>query len=255
MKNNLQKELWRERASLKEMRSTMDPADTKGLKNKYIDLTHKTCLEREINFSAKDRVLDFGCGTGRLSSWLGDFKIGEVVGIDLSPEMIDSAKKRYPASENIKFLIYNGSKIPFPDNYFDKIFSTWVLQHIVDEGQFKEIIRGLNRVLKKDGQIIFIEQTMQKSYLEKYPQTNVIYKVQRSPQDYIKILRENGFDLVKWYPINYRRGIFYKIISVYFPSFLDILINLLVKIDLFSTRWMGASKDKYTDSLFIFKKL
>lgn len=66
--DNFQKKLWVQRASLSGIRSTMNPADKKGLKNSYIDPTHKMCLNREMNLSSRDKVLDFGCGLGRLSA-------------------------------------------------------------------------------------------------------------------------------------------------------------------------------------------
>ena len=68
--NDFERKLWGERASFGGIRSTSDLADAKGLKNIYIDLTYKTCLGREMSLSPKDKVLDFGCGLGRLSAWV-----------------------------------------------------------------------------------------------------------------------------------------------------------------------------------------
>lgn len=68
--DDFQKKLWEERASLDGITGTLDPADTKGLKSSYVDLTHKTCLGREMSLSPKDKVLDFGCGLDRLSAWI-----------------------------------------------------------------------------------------------------------------------------------------------------------------------------------------
>jgi len=254
MMDNFQKNLWRERASLGD-RGVLDPADKKGLKNKYIDLTHKIILEEEMKLSTSDKVLDFGCGAGRLSSWIANFEVSKVIGVDITPEMIDRAQENYSSKKNLKFLNYNGSKIPSSDDYFDKVLSVWVLQHIVEESKFRETIRELGRVLKKNGQIFFIEQVMQRNSSEKYPQTDYIYKLQRSPKNYIKTFQESGFRLIEWYPVNTGRGIFYKFIVIGLPFFLSFLTPLFVRIDLFLTRWMKVSKDKYTDSFFIFKKV
>src|SRR5689334_20099347 len=44
------------------------------------------------------RVLDLGCGHGSLLAWLGEqgAKAGNLVGVDLVPERIASARRRYP---------------------------------------------------------------------------------------------------------------------------------------------------------------
>lgn len=46
---------------------------------------------------------------------------------------------------------YDGFNIPFPDNHFDGILSTQVLEHVIDDIQ---IISEMHRVLKSNGKII-----------------------------------------------------------------------------------------------------
>jgi SAM-dependent methyltransferase len=254
--DDFQRKIWAEWSSLGRLQSTIDPDDIKGLKNSYIDLTHKLCLSKEGRFLAKDKVLDFGCGVGRLSVWVADSGPHEVIGLDATPEMIDKARRQYPAKENLKFFSYDGSKIPFPNDYFDKILSICVLQHIVKREKFQAIIQELNRVLKPTGRILLIEQVTRQTTLQKYPRTDHNYKILRTRQEYIDPLQERGFRLVKHYTVNARgTGLFYKLIARnLFPAFLKPLIGLMARFDLWWAREKGIPQEGYVDCLFIFEK-
>ena len=63
-----------------------------------------------------DKVLDLGCGNGRLIDLLKDLDI-KYVGIDSSEKLISLAKQKYPKHE---FLKANALKLPFKDNSFVK---------------------------------------------------------------------------------------------------------------------------------------
>jgi SAM-dependent methyltransferase len=76
-------------------------------------------------------ILDFGCGVGRLAIPFSQITSGEVLGIDVSPDILQIAKahaKVYEAS-NIKFIVYDGKTLPSTAQ-FDLINSYIVLQHI-----------------------------------------------------------------------------------------------------------------------------
>ena len=51
-------------------------------------------------------VLDFGCGSGRFSYWIARW-VKKVVGLEVTPEMIDLAEKNRTA-RNVEFVIYDG---------------------------------------------------------------------------------------------------------------------------------------------------
>ncbi|MBV9869588.1 MAG: class I SAM-dependent methyltransferase [Frankiaceae bacterium] len=69
-------------------------------------------------------ALDFGCGPGRLTGALAQ-SFDRVVGVDISPSMLDSARKNY-ASERISFA---QSTRDIESGSVDLIYSTFVLQH------------------------------------------------------------------------------------------------------------------------------
>ncbi len=71
-----------------------------------------------------DRVLEIGCGTGLLMMRLADHD-GEVVGVDLSPGMLEHARAR-----GLNVQESAADKLPFEDASFDLAYSFKVLPHV-----------------------------------------------------------------------------------------------------------------------------
>ena len=83
---------WSRRAKKGFLASGIDPADRKGHKNHYIDLLQKMALGEVLELKGSEIALDFGCGSGRFSYWLGP-RVRKVVGLEITPEMIELAEK------------------------------------------------------------------------------------------------------------------------------------------------------------------
>ena len=88
------------------------------------------------------RVLDVGCGTGRMAAVLAERYNATVSGIDPSVEMLEVARER--ASRGITALERGAAEnIPFPDCYFERALMQLVV-HLVDRPQaFAESYRVL----------------------------------------------------------------------------------------------------------------
>lgn len=103
-----------------------------------------------------DKILDLGCGNGRLLELFQDKNI-EYIGADNSEKLIVIAREK---ANNINqkvrtnFIVADALKLPFPDNYFDKIYSIAVFHHIPSEEYRLEFLREVKRVLKQDGLLI-----------------------------------------------------------------------------------------------------
>ena len=97
-----------------------------------------------------DRVLDIGCGNGRLLELLKDKNI-EYIGIDSSEKLIAIAQKRYPSK---KFLVADALNLPFPTDNFDIVFLIAILHHIPSRAFRLKILQEANRVLKPNGLLI-----------------------------------------------------------------------------------------------------
>lgn len=102
-------------------------------------------------------ILEIGVGTGNLASKFLNNNC-EIIGIDQSREMLLIAKQKYP---ELKVRLGEFLKIPYDNNYFDIIISTYAFHHL-NESEKVIAIEEIIRVLKDDG-IIVIGDLMFKS--------------------------------------------------------------------------------------------
>ncbi|CAH1193347.1 hypothetical protein PAECIP111893_00440 [Paenibacillus plantiphilus] len=95
----------------------------------------------------QSKVLEFGVGFGRHVEYLDELSNIEVYGVDQSPTMLDSLKNRLADKQeliNRMILIEPRTKLPFPDKFFDIVYTVSVLIHIRPEhlqGILAELIR------------------------------------------------------------------------------------------------------------------
>ncbi|WP_162292984.1 class I SAM-dependent methyltransferase [Actinophytocola xinjiangensis] len=91
------------------------------------------------------RVLDFGCGAGRLTQALAGHA-DEVVGVDVAPAMLATARSLSPPA-NCRFVLNETSDLSaFESGGFDLVYSELVLQHLpapVIETYLREFLRVL----------------------------------------------------------------------------------------------------------------
>ena len=97
-----------------------------------------------------EKVLDLGCGNGR---WYPVFKEKKVdyFGVDNSEKLIEIAKENFP---DAKFFVGDALNLPFPDNFFDKVYSIALLHHIPSEEFRIKLLKEAKRVLKPGGILI-----------------------------------------------------------------------------------------------------
>jgi len=97
------------------------------------------------------RILDAGCGPGVYSEWLADHG-AEVLGLDISPKMVEFAKKRVGGKATI-LQADIGQPLSFLKNMtFDIILSTLALDYVRD---WDSVFREFFRVLHQPGYFIF----------------------------------------------------------------------------------------------------
>ena len=96
------------------------------------------------------RVLDCGCGTGRLSQALAETTASKVWGVDPEPEMLRVAADNVPASVGLK--PGRAEDLPFRDGWFERAVM-WLVCHLVDRPL---AFRELHRVLGRDGRLVVV---------------------------------------------------------------------------------------------------
>lgn len=98
------------------------------------------------------RLLDFGCGNGRLLDFLEKEKTDlEYQGADVSRGLIEIAKEKHPTKTFI--VLKDANKLPFESESFDLVVAIAVFHHLSPE-MARKTLQELKRILKKDGEII-----------------------------------------------------------------------------------------------------
>lgn len=183
-------ELFNERADqltgINAVMSSSDDAMTTH-KNKFRDFVTRKALVQFLQPNSADVVLDFGCGIGRLSKWIAP-KVKQLVAVDISPVMIEKAKKWNPLL-NGDYRVLNESD-SFQPEFYTKIFTCWVFQHM-DETQLKEVLNQFHVSLQNKGRVVILEQISKDNKM----QEGVL--LQRSSAFYISLFEEANFTCIQ----------------------------------------------------------
>jgi len=97
-----------------------------------------------------NRVLDAGCGNGRLSEIVEKSK-ADYLGVDISERIIEKAREKYPKNKFEKKDILD---LQFSEGEFDLVFCNAVLQHIPSQGYRILALENLFYILKPKGYLI-----------------------------------------------------------------------------------------------------
>jgi len=125
----------------------------------------KQFLKAEISFvlsriKHNDKVLDLGCGYGRVALKLLE-KAKTIVGIDISKDNIELAMKTFDKHDNCEFFVMDAVDLKFADNTFDMVIcvQNGISAFKVDP---LKLINESIRVTKKGGTVLL------SSYSEKF---------------------------------------------------------------------------------------
>ena len=104
--------------------------------------------------SRNSEILDYGCGIGSFTEKIIKYNPKKIIGIDISEVSIDKAKKKAEELKiNIDYRVDNCEKTSFDNNSFDIVYGTGIIHHLQTEKCLNEIYR----ILKSNGNLIFIE--------------------------------------------------------------------------------------------------
>ncbi len=103
---------------------------------------------------AGDRILDFGCGNGRLLQLFENKNI-EYFGADVSQKLVDLAQKKHTGPKiHFQKMDSDQLSLPFADNFFNTAYSIAVFHHIPGTKVRKELARELWRVIQPGGYVV-----------------------------------------------------------------------------------------------------
>src|SRR5215510_2914510 len=165
----------------------------------HLDITSKTI--RRMDLRPGERVLDLGCGSGwatRLLARLvgeGPEGFGQVVGIDISDEMIRQARTASKDFENILYVWGSAQQIPWEENFFDKMLSVESFYYYPDQDR---ALAELFRVLAPRGRMfILINLYKDNPYSLQWVDKLKVPVHVRSSAEYIELLKKHAFENVE----------------------------------------------------------
>jgi SAM-dependent methyltransferase len=93
------------------------------------------------------RWLDVACGPGLVTRALAP-RVGQIVGVDLTPAMVEMARRESAGVENARFELADASRLPFPDGAFDGAVTRFSMHHMPAPGR---VVREMARVVRPGG--------------------------------------------------------------------------------------------------------
>ncbi len=166
--------------------------------------TYSSFVQKAIqlmNIQPCDKIIDLGAGAGRNACLMMNYLSGkgELVGLDISSEMVTQFESRCTNFTNAKIINQRIDK-PLPyENEFDKVFISFVL-HGFPHNVRRQIIRNAFKALKKQGEFFILDYN-EFSIKEMPLYLKIPFKLIECPyafdfveKNWQKILTEEGFN-------------------------------------------------------------
>ncbi len=145
-------------------------------------------------FVKNKRVLDVACGEGYGSYLISQWEADSVVGVDISDEAIEKAKKNFKR-DNIDYFVQDATNMQkLKDNDFDVVVSYETFEHVSDVELF---LKEIKRVAKPDATII-ISCPNDYYYYPEEDKSNPFHTRKFSFDDFKKITENNLGTHVKY---------------------------------------------------------
>ena len=227
---------WDARVSLDRLRSVIDPEDAKGRKNRIIDGAQKRALSRALGPVRGLRVLDLGCGSGRIVSWLRDAD-AVAVGVEPSEPMLRHARALSPQLP----VVAGVGRLPFRSKSFDAIVTVGVLQYVLAEpAVIDELLGEVRRLLTPPGVFVALEQV-----------TTARLGRGGAAAEYVEALRSGGLDVQRTDGVRIAASRVMHVSLALSALPVPIAAAALLRE---GRRWAGERADPYADVIFVARK-
>jgi len=154
-----------------------------------------------------EKILDLCLGTGRAASWMAQAvgEKGEVIGMDISKNMVEVARKRYGGLENVVFIQKDVTESWVYQNYFDGIFTSFAL-HELPESERSGALEQSYLALKERGRLVIAEFNPQISGMRKTLLLVFFKLFERENLNFFlfdqnEVLQRVGFKGIKVFPV------------------------------------------------------
>jgi demethylmenaquinone methyltransferase/2-methoxy-6-polyprenyl-1,4-benzoquinol methylase len=111
---------------------------------------------RAARLSKGGSALDVACGTGKLTAALAGAvgPEGQVVGVDLSPAMLDEARRAFGEMPGVEFVLGNALALPAEGGTFDAATIAFGLRNLAS---FEDGFREMARTVRSGGRVVCLE--------------------------------------------------------------------------------------------------
>lgn len=164
-------------------------------------------MAHDLGIKKKDRILDIGCGRGRVASHMALETGAHVTGINLDNNQLEAARKfalGSGLSEHTHFqqADLNDIPYPFPDQSFDGIYQIQVFSYAKD---LLKLFKELHRLLKPGAKLAFLDWVRLSNYNPEDPHhANLMKRIKPligaigtpSAEEFADLLKKTGFDVL-----------------------------------------------------------
>ncbi|MEX0652733.1 MAG: metalloregulator ArsR/SmtB family transcription factor [Phycisphaeraceae bacterium] len=133
-------------------------------------------------------VADLGCGTGSITADLARF-VGQVIGVDNSPAMLDAARQRTAGQDNVDLRQGDVEAVPIDDNVCDAVMQVLVLTYVPEP---RRVVQEMHRILKPGGTVVVVD--LLKHDREDFRRQMGQQSLGFEPAGLCELLQEAGFD-------------------------------------------------------------
>lgn len=109
----------------------------------FAEVSHVDHLAQVAGLKPGMRVLDLGCGTGKITEYLAQTTGADITGIDYIPEAINQARTRCARNDRLHFTVMDIAALDFPPASFDVVVAIDTLYFTPVEETLRQIVRLL----------------------------------------------------------------------------------------------------------------
>jgi len=166
-------------------------------------------MMHDLDLETGHKVLEIGCGRGRIAVHVASVKGVSVTGINIEPTQVQLGNdyaKRIGLQDCVHIIkhSFNDLPLPFPDNSFDAIYEVQALTYI-EGGNFYRLFHECFRMMKPGAKLSFLDWVR----LSKFNPQNSVHKEMLSKvkpllgavftpsvEEYISALERSGFQII-----------------------------------------------------------